>query len=139
MLGLCRIAGILIGALGVALVSLTSPRAATAQTSLDSAVFVTRLGSDTLVLERVISSPRRVEAEVAMRVPTTTRTTYVLELSPSGILERMEALTFDTTARGTPRSRSCASGARARPRPLNRSSPVSASPTSLLLASPPTA
>jgi hypothetical protein len=35
-----------------------------------------------------------------MRVPTTTRTTYVLELSPSGTLERMEALTFDTTAGG---------------------------------------
>lgn len=68
---------------------------------LDSAVFVTRLGADTLVVERVIRSPQRVEAEVAMRVPRTTRTMYVLELSPSGMLERMQATTFDTTGGGT--------------------------------------
>ena len=68
--------------------------------TLDSAVFVTRLGADTLVVERVIRSPRRVEAEVAMRVPRTTRTVYVLELSPSGMLERMQATTFDTTGGG---------------------------------------
>ena len=101
MLRLRRTTRILTGAFAVALLSLTSAQTAHTQASLDSAVFVTRLGSDTLVIERVISSPRRVEAEVAMRVPRTTRTTYVLELSPSGILERMEALTFDTTGRGT--------------------------------------
>jgi hypothetical protein len=67
---------------------------------LDSATFVTRLGSDTLVVERVVRSPRRVEAEVAMRVPRTSRTVYVLELSPAGMLERMEASTFDTTGGG---------------------------------------
>lgn len=67
---------------------------------LDSAVFVTRLGADTLVVERVVRSSRRVEAEVAMRVPRTTRTVYVLELSNSGMLERMEATTFDTTGGG---------------------------------------
>lgn len=73
--------------------------------TLDSAAFVTRLGSDTLVVERVIRSPRRVEAEVVMRVPRTTRTVYVLELSPSGMVERMDATTFDTTAGGkTPAS-----------------------------------
>ena len=100
MLGRHRAARLLTGALAVALPSLTSAQAAHTLTSLDSAVFVTRLGADTLVIERVISSPRHVEAEVAVRVPTTTRTTYVLELSPSGTLERMEALTFDTTAGG---------------------------------------
>jgi hypothetical protein len=66
----------------------------------DSATFVTRLGSDTLVVERVVRSTRRVEAEVAMRVPRTSRTVYVLELSPAGMLERMEASTFDTTGGG---------------------------------------
>ena len=76
-----------------------------AHTSVDSAVFVTRLGADTLVVERVIRSPRRVEAEVAMRVPRTTRTVYVLDLSPSGMLERMEASTFDTTAGGATAAR----------------------------------
>ena len=76
------------------------PMAAAQRATLDSAAFVTRLGSDTLVIERVIRSPRRVEAEVAMRVPRTTRTVYVLELSPSGMLRRMDAATFDTTAGG---------------------------------------
>ena len=69
--------------------------------SPDSAVFVTRLGADTLVIERVVRSPRRVHAEVAMRVPRTSRTVYVLELSSSGMLERMEATTFDTAGGST--------------------------------------
>ena len=48
-----------------ALVAVIAPSAASAQAAgtnvrLDSAVFVTRLGSDTLVIERVIRSPRRV-------------------------------------------------------------------------------
>src|SRR5687767_3046158 len=81
-----------------------APSIASAQSTnapLDSAVFVTRLGADTLVVERVVRSPRRVQAEVAMRVPRTSRTVYVLELSSSGMLERMEATTFDTTGGGT--------------------------------------
>jgi len=80
-----------------------APSIASAQSTnapLDSAVFVTRLGADTLVIERVVRSPRRVQAEVAMRVPRTSRTVYVLELSSSGMLERMEATTFDTTGGG---------------------------------------
>ena len=86
--------------LALVIPSVTHAQAAATKSALDTAVFVTRLGSDTLVIERVIRSPRRVEAEVAMRVPRTTRTMYVLELSPTGTLERMEAVTFDTTAGG---------------------------------------
>ena len=85
------------------LLAVAGPASAAAQhthSPIDSAAFVTRLGADTLVIERVIRSPRRVEAEVAMRVPRTTRTVYVLELSPSGMLQRMDAATFDTTAGG---------------------------------------
>ena len=74
--------------------------AAQSGTPPDSAVFVTRLGSDTLVVERVVHSRHRVEADVAMRVPRTTRTHYLLELSPRNTLERMEAVTFDTTGGG---------------------------------------
>lgn len=93
-------------ALRITLLSLMLALIATANafaqrtSALDSAVFVTRLGSDTLVVERVVRSPQRVEAEVAIRVPRTTRTVYVLQLSPSGMLERMEATTFDTTGGG---------------------------------------
>jgi hypothetical protein len=56
----------------------------------DSAVFVTRLGVDTVAVERAVYTPRRVEADVLVRVPTTTRTRYVLELSPAGELARLE-------------------------------------------------
>jgi hypothetical protein len=96
-----RAARFLAGLLVVVAPSTAIAQAPGTKTTLDTAVFVTRLGSDTLVIERVIRSPRRVEAEVAMRVPRTTRTMYVLELSPAGALERMEAVTFDATAGGT--------------------------------------
>ncbi|MDP3911616.1 MAG: hypothetical protein Q8Q14_14620, partial [Gemmatimonadales bacterium] len=58
----------------------------------DSAVFITRLGADTLVVERMIRRGNRIEAEVLLRVPRTTRTQYTLELSPSGELLRMESV-----------------------------------------------
>jgi hypothetical protein len=93
-----RITPFLAGVLAFIAPAMASAQAAKAP--VDSAVFVTRLGSDTLVIERVVRSPRRVEAEVAMRVPRTTRTVYVLDLSPSGMFERMESATFDTTAGG---------------------------------------
>jgi DUF2911 family protein len=57
----------------------------------DSASFVTRLGADTLAVERVVTRPGRVEAEVLLRVPRTNRTHYVLELAPTGNLVRFEA------------------------------------------------
>jgi len=61
------------------------------QTVPDSASFVTRLGADTLVIERFVREARRVDAEVLLRVPRTTRTWYSLELSPGGDLARLDA------------------------------------------------
>ena len=58
----------------------------------DSAVFVTRLGNDTLVVERFVRATNRLEADVVQRVPTTRRVRYVLELSPGGELRRLETL-----------------------------------------------
>ncbi len=68
------------------------PAAAAPQAPPDSASFVTRLGADTLAVERFVHAPGRVEADVVLRAPTTTRTRYVLELSPSGYLVRLEAV-----------------------------------------------
>ncbi len=59
----------------------------------DSASFVTRLGNDTLAVERFRRSGRTVEADVVLRVPRTTQTRYVLELSPTGDLVRLESMT----------------------------------------------
>ena len=61
----------------------------------DSAAFVTRLGADTLVVERVITWPERVEAEVMIRTPRTELRTYALERAPDGSMRRMEAVTYD--------------------------------------------
>lgn len=88
----------------------SAPAAVQGQATRDSAAFVTRLGIDTLVVERFTRSRdgrgERVEAEVLLRVPRTTRTTYVLELTPAGELSRLEAVspqrreTITRTARG---------------------------------------
>src|SRR5688572_21975611 len=73
--------------------------------AVDSAVFVTRLGVDTMAIERVVYAPRRVEADVLLRVPATTRTRYVLERSPTGELARMEAITQHPLAQRGPPTR----------------------------------
>src|SRR5512134_608881 len=78
------------------------PFGVAAQDGPDSAAFVTRLGADTLVLERFVRTPLRMEAEVVLRVPRTNRTRYVLELSPTGALVRMEALAFAANGSGEP-------------------------------------
>lgn len=66
--------------------------AAMAQTGPDTAAFVTRLGTDTLAVERVVRMPRRIEADVVLRIPQTTRTQYVLELSSAGDMVRMQSI-----------------------------------------------
>jgi hypothetical protein len=71
----------------------------------DSATFVTRLGVDTVAIERVIYAPQRVVADVLLRVPSTSRTRYVLDLSPTGELAGMEAETQHPTARDAPPTR----------------------------------
>lgn len=69
----------------------------------DSAAFVTRLGDDTLAIERFVRTGRWVDADVVLRVPTTLRTRYRLELAPNGELARLEATTADPRAgSGTP-------------------------------------
>lgn len=58
----------------------------------DSAAFVTRLGTDTLVVERFVRVSNRLQADVVMRVPATSRIRYVLDLSPTGELSRLETV-----------------------------------------------
>ena len=64
----------------------------------DSAVFVTRLGSDTLVVERMVRTPSRVVAEVLMRTPVTTRTRWVMELAPDGRMTRLASEALDVAS-----------------------------------------
>ena len=57
-----------------------------------SGAFVTVLGDDTLAVERFTRTPSGMEATVALRAPRTTLTTYRLYLTPSGGLERYQAV-----------------------------------------------
>lgn len=59
----------------------------------DSAALLTRLGTDTLAVERVVRTGNRVDAEVVLRSPSTTRTRYRLTLAPDGGLQELWAET----------------------------------------------
>jgi hypothetical protein len=72
---------------------MSAPLAVPAQA--DSAGYVTRLGTDTLAIERFVRTPTRLDAEVLLRIPATTRTTYSMELGPDGTMRRLESLTYD--------------------------------------------
>ena len=71
----------------------------------ESATFVTRLGVDTVAVERAVYGARSVEADVLLRVPTTTRTSYRLNLSPTGELVSLEAITNHPVAQRGPPTR----------------------------------
>lgn len=77
------------------------PEAPAGRAAADSAVFVTRLGADTLVVERMVRTGARVDAEVLMRTPRTTRTRWVMTLGPSGQMTRLEGIPLDP-ASGAP-------------------------------------
>lgn len=65
----------------------------------DSAVLLTRLGRDTLAVERVVRTGNRVDAEVVLRSPTTSITRYVMMLAPDGGLQELQA---EATVPGDP-------------------------------------
>ena len=64
-----------------------------AETPLAEAAFVTRLGADTLAVERFARTASGMTATVALRAPRTTLTSYSLQIGPDGQLIRYEAVT----------------------------------------------
>lgn len=66
---------------------------ASAETSHTEAAFVTRLGADTLAVERFARTATGMSATVALRAPRTTLTSYDLQIGPGGQLIRYEAVT----------------------------------------------
>lgn len=73
------------GSLAAVIVACAGAGAATADAQgapPDSAGYVSRLGSDTIAVERVVSSPDSLSAEVVDRYPHTERFTYVARLTP---------------------------------------------------------
>lgn len=84
--------------LALALASVAAP--SHAQQRPDSATFVTRLGTDTLVVERLVRTPASVRAEVVLRVPRTTRTVTTMALGPDGMARRWESIQRGVDAGG---------------------------------------
>lgn len=71
----------------------SGPPAVPAAPPATQAGFVTRLGDDTLAVERFTRTPTGIEATVALRVPGTTITDYRLDLGDGGALRHYEATT----------------------------------------------
>lgn len=81
----------------------TAPAAAQASRA-DSAALVTVLGRDTIALERWVRTGSRIQAEAAVRSPSTSLRRYVLDLSPSGGMRRFEERIVDPASpAGAPR------------------------------------
>ena len=73
----------------------TGPAAGTPPVMTDGAeraAFVTRLGDDTLAVERFAVGPDGAEATVALRAPRTTLVAYALDLGDDGALRDYEAV-----------------------------------------------
>lgn len=106
-------------------------------TSADSAVLVTRLGVDTLAIERFVRTPRRVEAQVLLRTPTTSLTRYVLTLDAQGNLARMESSTRDPLAPADARPMRTESIVRAGDSLVVTTTPATGAATTRTVAAPP--
>ncbi len=79
-----------------ALLACAAPLAAGAQTR----VFITRLGSDTLALERVVRTGDKIEGVIVRHLPGTSMTKYTLTLNKNGSVATYEQGNFK--ADGTP-------------------------------------
>ena len=64
------------------------------ETSDNSYYFVTKLGNDTLAIERVKRSGNQLIADVVLRIPKISLTSYQLEFDEAGQMESMYAATF---------------------------------------------
>ena len=86
-----RPAAALLGLILIATLSLSCETTSTTTTENadpNSAAFVTRLGSDTLVVEQFVRTPTRMEADVVNRTPRTTVRHYVFEMDETGAMKR---------------------------------------------------
>lgn len=88
-----RSGSLVTAAVALALAAGFAPGAA--QEPPDSGAFVTRLGADTIAVERWVRSPEKVEAEVVLRVPRTTFATYLIELNDQGGLSHYDATIWE--------------------------------------------
>ena len=78
------------GAVLVASTLLGSAAPLAAQVKPEEAGFIVRLGRDTLAVEQIIRSDRRLESEMALRVPAARRMHYLAELDSLGRIVRLD-------------------------------------------------
>lgn len=73
-----------------------------AQGKSESAGFLVRLGSDTLAAEQFVRNDRRLESELAVRVPVARRVHYVAALDSAGRVERLDITMRPLVGSGAP-------------------------------------
>ncbi|MGK2962652.1 MAG: DUF2911 domain-containing protein, partial [Gemmatimonadaceae bacterium] len=84
----------------VLLVSACSPSSAPVAApapvaAVDTSSLTARLGVDTIAVERIISTPRRLEAEIVVRSPRTSLQRHVADFDQTGMLSRLEVTMLD--------------------------------------------
>lgn len=95
---LARRGALIAGVASAIALTIASPAAAqraATRARPDSASLITRLGVDTLAVERFVRTGQRVDAEVVLRVPSVSHTRYVLETTPQGGVLRLETVALD--------------------------------------------
>lgn len=75
-----------------------------AQERADTSSLTARLGVDTVAVERVIRTPRTVDAEIVVRVPRTSMQRHRAELDSRGMLSRLEVTIVDPATGATRRN-----------------------------------
>jgi hypothetical protein len=98
MMRVQRVRGI--AAILIAAAAAAAPLAA--QGKSESAGFLVRLGSDTLAAEQFVRTDRRLESEIAVRVPMARRVHYVAALDSSGRVQRFDITMRPLAGHGAP-------------------------------------
>ncbi|MDB4950945.1 MAG: hypothetical protein JWM27_3594 [Gemmatimonadetes bacterium] len=79
-----------LAALVPACAALLAAAPARAQSAPDSGAFVTRIGNDTLAVERYVRTPTQLRGKLVVRSPRTAYREYTAALRPDGSISRME-------------------------------------------------
>jgi hypothetical protein len=98
----CIALGIAVGA-AVLVAAATSPLHAQQRAHADSSGFITRLGGDTLAVERVVTTADSITGEIVGRSPKTARYSYSAHLTPDGRVSAYSLIGYQSLQRGPER------------------------------------
>jgi Protein of unknown function (DUF2911) len=89
-------------AVGCAVLVVCAAASVSAQSDVERGGFLTRLGNDTIAVERFVRTRDSISGEMIGRSPTTRRYAYVARLGPDGMVTTYSATVFETGAANAP-------------------------------------